>query len=152
MPDTIPDKPSLMIRRRIAAPPTKVYAAWTQPEKLARWWGPEGCEMIDASIDAKIGGTFRIRFKEPGPDGEIHDVSGTYDAVETDAKLSFSWQWITMPERKSHVTLTIMAEDRGAATILTLHHTQFFDEAARDGHQKGWSSTLEKLEAYCTSE
>ena len=149
MPDTIPDKPSLMIRRRIAAPPAKVYAAWTQPEKLARWWGPEGCEMIDASIDAKIGGTFRIRFKEPGQDGEIHDVSGTYDAVETDQKLSFSWHWITMPERTSHVTLTLTPDADGAATILVLHHEQFADQAARDGHEGGWNSTLDKLETYC---
>lgn len=108
--------------------------------------------MIDASIDARTGGTFRIRFKEAGPEGEIHDVSGTYDAVEPDAKLSFSWQWITMPERKSHVTLTFMAEDHGTATILILHHTQFFDERARDGHQEGWSSALDKLEVCCTSE
>ncbi len=152
MSETISQKPSLTIRRRIAAPPAKVYAAWIEPEKLARWWGPAGCEMIDASIDARTGGTFRIRFKEAGPEGEIHDVSGTYDAVEPDAKLSFSWQWITMPERKSHVTLTFMAEDHGSATILTLQHTQFFDERARDGHQEGWSSALDKLEVCCTSE
>jgi len=150
-PQTSPhdEKPSLTIRRRIAAPPTMVFAAWTDPQKLVHWWAPGDCEMIDANVDARVGGTFRIRFKEPGPEGEIHDVSGTYDAVEMDQKLSFSWQWITMPERKSHVTLTLSPGDDGAATILVLHHEQFADEAARDGHNGGWSSALDKLETFC---
>lgn len=140
------EKPSLTIRRRIAAPPAMVFAAWIDPQKLAQWWGPHECQTLDATIDARVGGTFRIRFKEPGPDGEIHDVSGTYDAVEFDQKLSFSWQWITMPERKSHVTLTLAPDDNGKATILVLHHEQFADEAARDGHNGGWNSALDKLE------
>lgn len=146
-------KPSLTIRRRMAASPDKVFAAWIDAEKLARWWGPGDCTVIDAKVDAQVGGTFRIRFKEPGPDGEVHDVSGTYDAVETNRLLSFSWQWITVPERKSHVTLTLKpddtSEETGQATILVLHHEQFFDQAARDGHESGWNSTLDKLEAYC---
>lgn len=151
-PQTSPqdEKPSLTIRRRIAAPPAMVFAAWTDPQKLAHWWGPHECQTLDANVDARVGGTFRIRFKEPGPDGEIHDVSGTYDAVEMDQKLSFSWQWITMPERTSHVTLTLAPDDDGAATILVLHHEQFADEAARDGHHGGWSSALDKLETFCT--
>ncbi|MEQ8389438.1 MAG: SRPBCC domain-containing protein [Thalassospira sp.] len=144
-------KPSLTIRRRLAAPPATVFAAWTDGQKLAQWWTPHDCEMIDANVDVRVGGGFRIRFKEPGQDGEIHDVSGTYDAVETDRKLSFSWQWITMPERVSHVTVTLAPDANGAATILVLHHEQFADQAARDGHEGGWNSTLDKLETFCAS-
>ncbi len=143
-------KPSLTIRRRIAAPPHRVFAAWTDAKQLVRWWGPDACETLDAKVNAQLGGTFRIRFKEPGSDGEIHDVSGTYDAVEPDRLLSFSWQWITMPERKSHVTLRLKPDQDGQATILTLHHEQFADKAARDSHESGWSSALDKLETYCT--
>ncbi|QWG13169.1 SRPBCC domain-containing protein [Bradyrhizobium sediminis] len=36
----------------------------------------------------------------------------------------------------------------GAGTWLTLHHEQFFDEAARDGHQRGWNDILGRLERY----
>ena len=38
-------KPSLTIKRRIAAPPHRVYAAWTDPEKIMKWFGPDPCEM-----------------------------------------------------------------------------------------------------------
>ena len=36
-----PVKPSLTLKRRLNAAPAKVFAAWTEPEKLARWFGPE---------------------------------------------------------------------------------------------------------------
>ena len=32
--------------------------------------------------------------------------------------------------------------------MLTLHHEPFFDQKARDGHERGWTGTLEKLERY----
>ena len=34
------EKPSLTLKRRLNAPPSKVFAAWTDPEKLAHWFGP----------------------------------------------------------------------------------------------------------------
>jgi hypothetical protein len=48
-----------------------------------------------------------------------------------------------MPERRSQVVLGF--RDLGGETELTLHHAQFFDEAARDGHREGWSGALDKL-------
>ena len=37
---TVTTKPSLTIKRRFKRPPEKVYAAWTDPEKVKRWMGP----------------------------------------------------------------------------------------------------------------
>jgi uncharacterized protein YndB with AHSA1/START domain len=62
------------------------------------------------------------------------------------SRLVFSWVWHSTPERESLVTVT-MAKD-GDGTLLTLHHEQFFDEKARDGHSRGWTCTLEKLERF----
>jgi len=134
-------KPSLTLKRRIAAPPTKVYAAWTDPQQIMRWFGPAGAEMISAEVDARVGGRYRMRFRTP--DGEEHDVSGTYREVVPDEKLAFTWMWRTLPDRASFVTITIKPD--GDGTLLTLLHEQFFDEAARDRHRDGWSGTLEKL-------
>jgi hypothetical protein len=43
---------------------------------------------------------------------------------------------------------TLLATSIGMGTLLTLDHEQFFDQAARDGHEGGWISTLDKLEQY----
>jgi uncharacterized protein YndB with AHSA1/START domain len=137
-------KPSLTIKRRIGAPPKKVYAAWTDPAQLTRWWGPELAETLSAELDARVGGRFRIIFRTP--DGEEHDVSGTYREVVPDEKLVFTWMWRTMPERQSLVTVAL--ERDGDGTLLTLLHEQFFDEAARDRHRSGWTGALDKLERY----
>jgi len=59
--------------------------------------------------------------------------------------LVFSWAWESTPERASLVTIKL--SEREGGTDLTLLHEQFFDEAARDKHNQGWTGCLQKLEA-----
>lgn len=136
-------KAALELRRRIAAPPARVFAAWTEAARLTQWFGPEGARVLSAETDPRPDGRFRVVFTTP--DGEQHDVSGTYLAFEPPRRLVFTWMWITMPERQSQVT--ILLEPDGAGTLLTLSHERFADEAARDRHGDGWSTTLDKLAA-----
>jgi uncharacterized protein YndB with AHSA1/START domain len=137
-------KPSLTLKRHLRASPDKVYAAWTEPEKILKWFGPEKIDVLHAEVDARVGGKFRIVMR--GADGEEHDVSGHYAEVVPNEKLVFSWAWRTTPERQSLVTILIKPD--GAGSLLTLIHEQFFDEAARDRHQQGWIGCLDKLEHY----
>jgi uncharacterized protein YndB with AHSA1/START domain len=138
-------QPSLTLARRLKASPAQVYAAWTDPEKIVRWFGPaetaEGSVNVMA-LDVRVGGTFRISFK--GSDGEYHEVGGKYLEVVPDERLVFSWAWHSTPERESRVTITL--KDESGVTFLTLQHDKFFDEPARDGHKRGWTGTLDKLE------
>lgn len=135
-------KPSLTLKRRIDAPPAKIYAAWTEPARIMQWFGPTGAEMLHAETDVHVGGGFRMAFRTP--DGETHDVSGLYREVEPGRKLVFTWAWITMPDRESLVTVALKPD--GGGCLLTLTHEQFADEAARDGHKSGWTGALDKLE------
>jgi uncharacterized protein YndB with AHSA1/START domain len=135
-------KPSLAIKRRLKAPPAKVFAAWCDPEKVKRWMGPGEGKALSVECDLRVGG--RYRWVMQSADGEIHDVSGVYREVVADEKLVFTWAWKTTPERESLVTVLLKPD--GDGTLLTLTHEQFFDEAARDRHQYGWNSALDKLE------
>lgn len=139
-------QPSLTLTRRIDALPEKVYAAWTDPEKIARWFGPAQVKAgsVQADIDLRVGGRYRISF-EAG-DGEYFQVDGVYREVTPNARIAFSWAWHSTPERESQVTVSLQPD--GGGTLLTLRHEQFFDEAARDGHARGWSALLDKLEKY----
>ena len=137
-------KPSLILKRRLNAPPSKVYGAWTDCAKISHWFGPEDAEILRAETDVRVGGRFRIVFR--GPDGEEHDVGGIYREVVPDQKLVFTWAWRSTPERESLVTVALKRD--GDGTLLTLLHEQFFDEAARDRHGRGWNGTLDKLESY----
>jgi uncharacterized protein YndB with AHSA1/START domain len=139
-------KPSLTLKRRLNAPPAKVYAAWTDPEKIARWFGPSQTKdgSVRAEFDVRLGGRFRVSFSTD--DGEHHEVSGVYRDVVPNEKLVFSWAWRSTPERESLVTVSLRPD--GAGTLLTLQHEQLFDQAAADGHRSGWTGCLDKLEKY----
>lgn len=137
-------KPSLTIRRHLKAPPPAVYAAWTEPAKLARWFGPAESEVLQAEVDPQIGGSFRVSFRTS--DGEQHEVSGMFREVQPAARLVFTWAWRSTPERRSVVTVAFKEEPEG--TVMTLTHDQFFDEAARDRHSQGWTGALDNLERY----
>ena len=139
-------RPSLTLKRRLNAPCEKVYAAWTDPEKIARWFAPAQVEAgsVRADIDLRVGGRYRISF-ESG-DGEYSQVDGVYRELTPNARIAFSWAWHSTPERESQVTVSLQPD--GGGTLLTLHHEQFFDEAARDGHGRGWNDLFDKLEEY----
>ena len=138
-------KPSLVLKRRLKAAPEKVYEAWTQPEQMTRWWGvADSPKPTVAETDLRVGGRFRVQFW--GANDEHHSVSGTYREVVPNELLVFSWAWHSTPERESLVTISFKPDSAG--TLMIFHHAQFFDEAARDNHQRGWSSFLDKLDAF----
>ncbi len=108
---------------------------------MARWWGPHHTRVESAEADPCVGGRFRVIMREDS--GETHSVSGVYRAVEQDAKLVFTWAWITMPERESLVSIWIRPIADGSE--LTLRHENFADEPARRGHEEGWTEALDRL-------
>jgi uncharacterized protein YndB with AHSA1/START domain len=140
----MPTQPSLTIRRRLRASPGKVFAAWTDPRQVMRWWGPAGAETVRAEMDPRVGGRF-LKVARTA-DGEEHEASGVYREVIPDEKLVFTWAWRDTPERETLVTVALRPD--GDGTILTLTHEQFADEPTRDRHNAGWSGALDKLERY----
>ncbi len=143
MHERVATTPSLTIKRRLNATPAEVFEAWTDPKLLMQWFGPENVVTQEVSVDARVGGGFRVVMLEDT--GERHEVSGTYSEVVSNERLVFSWSWVTTPERVSQVTVTFKPD--GAGTILTLLHEQLFDEQAVKGHTHGWTGSLAKLEA-----
>ena len=139
-------RPSLTFKRRLKASPDKVYAAWTDPQKLVQWFGRADArrETMHAEIDLRVGGRYRVSFSVPA--GEYFEVGGVYREVVPNERLVFSWAWHSTPDRESLLTLSLKPD--GDGTLLTLHHTQLFDEAARAGHERGWLAALEKLERF----
>ena len=139
-------KPSLTLNRRLKAAPSQVFAAWTDPQKIVHWFGPKEtvAGSVRAKMDVRSGGSYQMNFRTD--DGENHQVGGVYREVVPDSRLVFTWAWHSTPERESLVTVTVAAD--GDGTLLTLHHEQFFDQQARDGHSHGWTGTLDKLERY----
>lgn len=136
-------KPSLTLTRHIQAPPATVFAALTDPTKVALWFGQGTPDSKTVTIEAKPGGAYHFGFIGQG--GERNDVMGVYREVSPVSRLVFSWHWKSTPERESLVTVDIAPD--GDGSVLSLVHEQFYDEAARDAHNVGWTYGLNQLQA-----
>jgi uncharacterized protein YndB with AHSA1/START domain len=137
----------LVITRTLDAPRSLVFKAWTESEHMARWWGPRGFKSTVLKNELHPGGTYRIHML--GPDGD-HWTQGVYREVVPPERLVMVGSWAdahgnpTRPE----TTLTLVFEDLGGKTKLTLHNAVFESVTARDLHQGGWNSSLDCLVEY----
>ena len=138
------DRPSLTLTRRFRARPEKVWSAWTDPETLIGWFCTTKAKpgSMRAELDVRAGGRYRISFEMQS--GEYSEVGGVYREVVPNEKLVFSWAWHSTKERESLVTVSIRPD--GAGSLMVFTHEQFFDEAARDNHAKGWNELFGQLE------
>ena len=140
-------KPSLTLKRRFEAPPAKVFAAFTDPEKVKHWMGPGEMKAVIAETDARTGG--RYRWVMQSPTGQHHEVGGAFREVIPNEKLVFTWAWKVEPPDTPHESLvTVLFKADGDGTLLTLTHENLFDDDSRIGHQQGWIGAFDKLEIF----
>ncbi|QIF04703.1 SRPBCC domain-containing protein [Roseimicrobium sp. ORNL1] len=157
-----------VITRTLNAPRDLVWKAWTEPERLAQWWGPKGCTIKVHQLDLRPGGIFhytmsfpgggddmwcRFAFREVTPPQRIVWVNSFSDAEGGITRPPFDDNWPL--EILNEVTLT---EENGK-TQLTLHATpinataeevQTFD-TNRASLNQGYSGTWDQLEEYLAS-
>ena len=138
---------SLFITRTIRAPREKVFRAWTDPDELVKWWGPEGCSSPGAEIDLRPGGRYRIAMTTPEKKG-IYSL-GEYREVVPPERLVFTWIWEGPPEMAGVETLiTLYFREKEEATEIHLTHERFPTEKDRENHEWGWNSSLDCLEKF----
>ena len=125
---------SLQITRVLAAPPERVWAAFTDPATLTAWfWPPRLSPRVSAEV--RVGGAYRI-------EGTGMAVSGVYLEVEPLRRLVFTWRW-DGEETESVVTLEFEASD--GKTLLSLRHDRLATVQERDAHTQGWHDCLDRL-------
>jgi uncharacterized protein YndB with AHSA1/START domain len=131
----------IVISKIIPAPPETVFEAWLDPEALARFMKPaESVTIAKAEIDAREGGEFLIVMV--AGDKEMPH-RGEYREIKRHERLVFSWL-SHMAGAGSLVTITF-AESGSGQTELILRHAGLETEAARTGHEGGWTRIIETL-------
>jgi uncharacterized protein YndB with AHSA1/START domain len=137
----------LLIVRSFDAPPSLVFALWSDPAHFKRWMGPKGFTCLEAAIDFRVGGTYRAMIESPG--GGKNWFGGIFREIERDKRLVFTFAWDNEgPSAGIEMLVTITFEERDGKTIQTFHQALFRDAAARDRHVHGWNGTFDKEESY----
>jgi len=133
---------TLEVRRLIRATPQQLFDAWTQPARLRQWWGPTGVECVDAEVDLRVGGRYRIanRF----PDTRVIWIVGEFEQIEPPSLLVYTWR---IEPQTSSERVTVRFERQADATEVIVLHERIADRMARDQHEHGWRDCLDGLEA-----
>ncbi|MEZ5829898.1 MAG: SRPBCC domain-containing protein [Dongiaceae bacterium] len=138
---------TLVLSRTFEAPRALVFKVWTQPEHLARWWGPKGFTLISYKTDVRVGGSYRFGVRSP--ENTEHWAHGIYREIAPPERLVFTHAWEFPDGKPKHeTTITLTFAEQGEKTKLTLKQTLFESVTARDLHRGGWSSTLDLLDEY----
>jgi uncharacterized protein YndB with AHSA1/START domain len=136
---------NLIVRRTIRASPERLFAAWTEPERIKTWWGPAHISCPAAEIDLRVGGRYRIANRMP--DGSLLWIAGEFLRIEPPQMLVYSWR--IEPDEHATERVTVRFEARGADTEVVVSHEHIADEKIRDQHAQGWEGCLDGLAQYC---
>lgn len=129
----------LVISRELAAPRALVYAAFTKPEHLARWWGPRGFTLEVHDLDVRPGGRFRHTMR--APDGTAYPWEGTYREVVANERLAFD----SVIHEGVHVATVVTFAEAGGKTTVTVRQTYSKETVATRGSREGWKQSLDRL-------
>ncbi|HEX2790562.1 MAG TPA: SRPBCC domain-containing protein [Steroidobacteraceae bacterium] len=135
---------TLIVRRTIRATPARLFEAWTQPAQLRQWWGPESVVCIDAEVDLRVGGRYRIanRFA----DGKILWIAGEFEAIEAPHKLVYTWA--LEPVSGATERVTVQFRPLGESTEVIVTHEGIASVPVRQRHEQGWQGCLSGLADY----
>ena len=145
-------KLDLVLERVVDVPRELVWAAWTRPEHLRKWFTPAPWTVADCEIDLRPGGIFRTVMRSP--EGKEFPNIGCYLEVVPNERLVWTDALLPgyRPAENPFMTAIITLESQGKGTRYTavaIHR----DDAGRKKHEdmgfyQGWGKALDQLVAH----
>jgi uncharacterized protein YndB with AHSA1/START domain len=141
------------IVREYNASREKVFKAWTDPELLVQWWGPEGVFTPVCEVDVRPGGAINIVMEAGESMGEYKGTQwpmrGTFEEVDEPSKLVFSAVNMQGEQDTLEHRTTVTFDEMDGKTKMTVHvvvtKLQEGMGYAVGGMQHGWNSQFDKL-------
>lgn len=159
-----PGERELVIERIFDAPRELVWRAFTESDRLARWWGPKGFTMLVLTLDVRPGGVFHYSMRSPGGDvmwgkfvyRDVHaperivfvNSFSDEEGNVTRAPLSPTWpleilNTVTLTESDGKTTVTL----RGGPINATEEERETFWNG-QESVRQGFAGTFDQLAVY----
>lgn len=143
---------AVTIVRRLKASPSRVFAAWTRPATLVRWFSPGDDMITGVEAELREGGRYRIEVIDSH--GRPYSISGTYLEIVEDERIVLTWNYDGPVAALRSKATQVSAELRAinpTLTELTLTHEKNPHREAAGLNKANWTSCLSKLEKACQS-
>jgi uncharacterized protein YndB with AHSA1/START domain len=138
------DELVLEMERVLPRPPQVVFAAFSDPNELPKWWGPEGFDLPSLDFEVRVGVSYRIEMQPP--EGDAFFLTGEFREVDPPTRLAYTFAW-EEPGKDDVETLVVLSfRDLGDSTAVALTQGPFKTEARRMLHRDGWTDSFVKLE------
>lgn len=140
---------TIRLHRVIKCPPDRLFRAFTDPRALVKWMAPHGFVAEVHSIDARVGGSYRMSFTNFNT-GQTHSFGGTYTEVKPGELLRYgdAFDDPNMPGTMS-MTVAFRAAALGGplCTELTITQEGVPDMIPPEMCYLGWQESLAMLTA-----
>lgn len=145
----------LVITRVFNAPRALVFKAWTEPERLKRWWGPKDFTAPVCEIDLRVDGKYLCCMRSP--DGRDYWSTGIYRQISPERLVmtdSFADELGNVVPATHYgmsaafpleMLVTVTLEEHAGKTKIILRHKGFPPGKDFADAQAGWNQSLDKL-------
>ncbi len=132
-------------------PRESVFRMWTDPKKLAKWWGPAGCVTLLAEVDPRPGGMMRV--DQRNADGSFYSSNCTFEKVVPPELLVYrsaspGTAGFSPWEAMYTITFKELGPRKTRVTAITkvVAGPQRERESLMEAYRKGWGQSLDKLQ------
>ncbi len=149
-------EPELVIIRVFDAPRELVFRAWTEPEHLARWWGPNGFTTPFCKVDLRPGGAWHLCMRSP--DGRDFWCKGIYREIvvperivttdffaDEEGNLVPPTHYGMSADVPAEMLLTVTFTEQDGKTKLTVQQSLPLSLAKSIGAVEGWNQSFDRL-------
>jgi uncharacterized protein YndB with AHSA1/START domain len=137
MPNTV------RLHRVLATRPDKVYRAFVEADAMAKWLPPDGFTCTVHHLDAKVGGTFRMSFRN-FTTGMGHSFGGEYLELVPGERLRYTDRFDD-PNLPGEIQVTVALRQVSCGTELTVVQEGLPDAIPVEACYLGWQQSLRNL-------
>jgi uncharacterized protein YndB with AHSA1/START domain len=134
---------TIRLHRVLKAPPEKVYRAFLDADALSRWLPPYGFLCSVEHVDAKVGGSFRMAFRNYTT-GHAHSFGGEFLELEPNRKLVYTDRFDD-PNLPGEIKVTVELTEVFCGTDLRIEQAGIPDLIPEAGCYLGWQESLLQL-------
>jgi uncharacterized protein YndB with AHSA1/START domain len=131
------------LHRVLAAKPEKVYRAFTEADAMGRWLPPDGFTCAVHHLEAKVGGTFRMSFRN-FTTGHAHSFGGQFLELVPNKKLKYTDQFED-PNLPGEIIVTVLLKEVSCGTDIHITQENIPEVIPVESCYLGWQQSLQYL-------